>query len=120
MKIRKPSISFPIARWIAGLVLLAALAGGGFSLGIAQGPAHNFLPLVAYDLPPTLTPTVTPPLPPPATPLPASTCARDWDCADFGSQAAMWQILTACNYNLALDPWNLDADRDGEPCELLP
>lgn len=45
---------------------------------------------------------------------PASAAARDYDCADFATQAE------AEEYLLPGDPYNLDADNDGIACEDLP
>lgn len=45
---------------------------------------------------------------------PAAAAARDYDCADFATQAE------AEEYLLPGDPYNLDADNDGIACEDLP
>lgn len=56
----------------------------------------------------------------PTSPPVSFDCYRDWDCGDFGTRARMWEVLNYCNYNLAQDPWWLDGDNDGVPCETLP
>lgn len=61
--------------------------------------------------PTTPTPHPTPhPTPPAARPSPA----RDYNCADFSTQAAAQQYL------LPGDPYRLDGDGDGRACESLP
>lgn len=46
--------------------------------------------------------------------IPSSAAARDYDCADFSTQAE------AEEYLLPGDPYNLDGDNDGVACEDLP
>ncbi|MEA4811201.1 MAG: hypothetical protein VB108_01370 [Anaerolineaceae bacterium] len=100
-------------------------AGVLFSAVIAQ-PIQNqiYLPIVMKAVDPTPTPPPTPTITPiviiPTLPTPDPTCGHDWDCSDFGTAAHMWEILRQCNYNLQLDPWDLDRNHDGQPCEALP
>jgi hypothetical protein len=71
---------------------------------------------------PAVTPTVTPvPSPPPPTPtsleVACGPCAAtDCDCADFDTQAKAQACLNAD----PSDPFHLDGDNDGSPCESLP
>jgi len=71
---------------------------------------------------PAVTPTVTPvPSPPPPTPtsleVACGPCAAtDCNCSDLGTQAKAQACLNAD----PSDPFNLDGDNDGSPCESLP
>jgi beta-lactamase superfamily II metal-dependent hydrolase/putative hemolysin len=71
---------------------------------------------------PAVTPTVTP-VPTPTTPTPTSLkaacgpcAATDCNCSDFDTQAEAQACLDAD----PTDPFNLDGDNDGTPCESLP
>jgi hypothetical protein len=68
------------------------------------------------------TPTITP-IPSPKTPTPTSLeaacgpcAATDCNCSDFDTQAE----AQACLNTAPSDPFNLDGDNDGIPCESLP
>ncbi|MCJ7510987.1 MAG: MBL fold metallo-hydrolase [Dehalococcoidia bacterium] len=71
---------------------------------------------------PAVTPTITPvPSPPPPTPtsleVACGPCAAtDCNCSDLGTQAKAQACLNAD----PTDPFNLDGDNDGIPCESLP
>ena len=70
---------------------------------------------------PTVTPTITPipsPGPPPISLGEACgpCAATDCNCSDFGTQAEAQACLDAD----PTDPFNLDGDNDGTPCESLP
>ncbi len=60
-----------------------------------------------YDPYPTPVPTPTP------APAPSTPPVRDVDCSDFSSSAE------AQPYLLPGDPYNLDADGDGQACDSL-
>lgn len=71
---------------------------------------------------PAVTPTITP-IPSPKTPTPTSLeaacgpcAATDCNCSDFDTQAEAQACLNAD----PTDPFNLDGDNDGTPCESLP
>jgi len=71
---------------------------------------------------PAVTPTITP-VPSPKTPTPTSLeaacgpcAATDCNCSDFDTQAEAQACLNAAPN----DPFNLDGDNDGIPCESLP
>ena len=66
------------------------------------------------------TPAPAPPSPAPATPSGGDPCgpcaATDCNCSDFST----WQQAKACLDAHPGDPFRLDADHDGIPCESLP
>jgi competence protein ComEC len=71
---------------------------------------------------PAVTPTITP-VPSPTSPTPTSPedacgpcAATDCNCSDFDTQAEAQACLNAT----PSDPFNLDGDNDGIPCESLP
>ncbi|UPM45311.1 excalibur calcium-binding domain-containing protein [Halocatena salina] len=54
----------------------------------------------------------------PATPVPTPTTGADRDCSDFETRAEAQQFFET--HDPANDPHRLDADGNGQACELLP
>lgn len=129
---------------LAGLVLALGACSGSAAQGLEQPLAVVATPLAtepAVEAPTTETaaPTTQPgasPKPtrkPAATPRPTKKPAsksyykpRGWDgysdvdCSDFDSYAHALSFFKGTGGSASNDPYRLDRDHDGEPCETLP
>ena len=55
----------------------------------------------------------------PKTPSAESHLHGNYDCKDFNSQAEAMQFFISNGFNANYDPYNLDADNNGIPCEIF-
>lgn len=55
----------------------------------------------------------------PKTPSAESHLYGNYDCKDFSSQAEAMRFFISNGFNANYDPYNLDADNNGIPCEIF-